>query len=157
MAFLARLINTSRLSASLLTRILLFSGLFTIIITSLQLYLDYKDEIQNTLKEWHRVLEPKGKLKISVPDLDILCQLFLLKEELNTADKFRLMRMIFGGHLDEYDYHYTGLNGEFLHSYLHYAGFINIKKVKNFGLFDDDSNATFKGVPICLNVEAEKA
>jgi diguanylate cyclase (GGDEF)-like protein len=45
-AFLASLINTSRLSASLLTRILLFSGLFTIIITSLQLYLDYKGEIK---------------------------------------------------------------------------------------------------------------
>tara|TARA_R110001592_G_scaffold167693_1_gene403272 strand:+ start:198 stop:1454 length:1257 start_codon:yes stop_codon:yes gene_type:complete len=46
LAFLARLINTSRLSASLLTRILIFSGLFTLIITSFQLYLDYKDEIK---------------------------------------------------------------------------------------------------------------
>ncbi len=46
MAFLAQLINTNNLSASLLIRILLFSGLFTIVITSLQLHLDYKDEIK---------------------------------------------------------------------------------------------------------------
>jgi len=45
-AFLAQLINTNNLSASLLIRILLFSGLFTIVITSLQLHLDYKDEIK---------------------------------------------------------------------------------------------------------------
>jgi diguanylate cyclase (GGDEF)-like protein len=45
-AFLTQLINTNRLSASLLIRILLFSGLFTIVITSLQLHLDYKDEIK---------------------------------------------------------------------------------------------------------------
>jgi len=45
-AILARIINTNRLSTSLLIRILLFSGLFTIVITSLQLYLDYKDEIK---------------------------------------------------------------------------------------------------------------
>jgi len=120
-------------------------------------HLDYKDEIQNTLKEWFRVLEPKGKLLISVPDMDILCQLFLLKDEINTEDKFRLMRMMFGGHLDKYDYHYVGLNGEFLHSYLHYAGFTNIKKVKEFDLFSDDSKSTFKGIPISLNVVAEKA
>jgi diguanylate cyclase (GGDEF)-like protein len=44
-AFLAQLLNTNRLSASLLIRILLFSSLFTIVITSLQLHLDYKDEI----------------------------------------------------------------------------------------------------------------
>tara|TARA_B110000091_G_C13820394_1_gene480434 strand:- start:75 stop:530 length:456 start_codon:yes stop_codon:yes gene_type:complete len=60
-AFLARIINTNRLSSSLLIRILLFSGLFTIGITSLQLYLDYKDEIKQL--EYKLVNIQKNHLK----------------------------------------------------------------------------------------------
>jgi diguanylate cyclase (GGDEF)-like protein len=45
-AFLSRLINTSRLSRVLLIRILLFSGLFTVIITAVQLSLNYQKETE---------------------------------------------------------------------------------------------------------------
>ncbi|WP_259367873.1 hypothetical protein [Colwellia sp. MB02u-14] len=46
MAFLSKLINTSRLSRVLLIRILLFSGLFTVIITAAQLSLNYQKETE---------------------------------------------------------------------------------------------------------------
>jgi diguanylate cyclase (GGDEF)-like protein len=45
-AFLSKLINTSRLSRVLLIRILLFSGLFTVIITAVQLSLNYQKETE---------------------------------------------------------------------------------------------------------------
>jgi len=64
--------------------------------------------------------------------------------------------MIFGGHMDKYDYHIVGLNQEFLTNFLRNSGYVNIKKVKNFGLFDDTSSMIFKEVPISLNMIAEK-
>ena len=66
------------------------------------------------------------------------------------------MRMIFGGHVDEYDYHAVGLNQDFLASFLHSAGYVNIRRVQNFGLFQDTSSMVFKGVAISLNMMAEK-
>jgi len=66
------------------------------------------------------------------------------------------MRMIFGGHIDKYDYHVVGLNEEFLTGFLSASGFINVKRVREFGLFDDSSSSLFKGVAISLNMIAEK-
>ena len=37
------------------------------------------------------------------------------------------------------DYHLVGLNEAFLRNYMHYAGFVNPRRVKEFG-FDDTSN-----------------
>lgn len=119
-------------------------------------HLDYKDELINALKDWNRVLKPGGKVFISVPDLDVLAELILKRTELDVRDRFFVMRMIFGGHVDEYDYHLVGLNEEFLTLFLAESGYVNIKRVKEFGLFEDTSSMIFKGVPISLNLSAEK-
>jgi predicted SAM-dependent methyltransferase len=119
-------------------------------------HFDYKDELALTLKEWWRVLIPGGKLYVSVPDLDTLAVLSLQKDRLNIDERFFVMRMIFGGHVDKYDYHVVGLNQDFLTSYLKIAGYINILRVKEFGLFNDTSNMQYKGVAISLNMTAEK-
>jgi len=119
-------------------------------------HFDYQEELTDTLREWNRVLKPGGRVYISVPDLDVLAKLFLLKNKLSIDERFFVMRMIFGGHVDRYDYHIVGLNEEFLTAFLHNSGYVNIKKVKNFGLFQDTSSMTFKGVPISLNMIAEK-
>lgn len=119
-------------------------------------HLDYAGELNNTLREWNRVLVPGGKIFISVPDLDILAGLFIEKNKLTVDERFFVMRMIFGGHVDKYDYHVAGLNAEFLAGYLQATGFVNITRVKQFGLFDDDSAMLFKGVAISLNMTAEK-
>jgi predicted SAM-dependent methyltransferase len=66
------------------------------------------------------------------------------------------MRMMFGGQMDEHDFHKVGLTEEFAMIYLRQAGFRNAKRVGNFGLFDDTSSMEFMGVPISLNVEATK-
>lgn len=119
-------------------------------------HLDYNGEIQNTLREWHRVLAPGGRIFISVPDLDILAGLMLEKGKYSLEERFKVMRMIFGGHIDSYDYHVVGLNEEFLASYLLQAGFKNLKRVPEFGLFRDTSSSAFHGIPISLNFVAEK-
>ncbi len=121
-------------------------------------HLDYKDELLATLKEWNWVLEPGGKLYISVPDMDTLAKLFIEKDKLSGDERFSVMRMIFGGHVDKYDYHVVGLNDEFLAGYLNAAGFetLGIVKEGGFGLFEDSSSMCFKGVFISLNMIAEK-
>lgn len=119
-------------------------------------HLDYIGELPNTFKEWNRVLVPGGKIFISVPDLDVLAALILDKNKLAIDERFFVMRMIFGGHVDKYDYHVTGLNAEFLTGFLKAAGFINIRRVQEFGLFSDTSSMLFKGTAISLNMIAEK-
>jgi predicted SAM-dependent methyltransferase len=134
------------------------TGTFTDVYASHVLeHFDYKDELPATLNEWHRVLVLGGTLHVSVPDLDILARLFCERQHLTGQDRYMVMRMIFGGHVDRYDYHLVGLNQEFLVQYLSNAGFTNMCRVEEFGLFDDTSTATLRGVPISLNMTAVKA
>lgn len=108
-----------------------------------------------TLKGIHRILQSGGKLYISVPDLGVLCNLFL-QPRLDPAQRFHVMRMMFGGQTDDFDLHKIGLNAEFLADYLYQAGFYSMEQVENFGLFDDTSSYVSYGVPISLNVIAIK-
>ncbi len=119
-------------------------------------HFDYRDELLAAFTEWHRTLAPLGLLYVSVPDLDVLAGLFAARDRLTPEERFHVMRMIFGGHTDAHDYHSVGLNGEFLRSYLVAAGFKEMKKVDEFGIFNDSSSLRFKGSLISLNVIARK-
>jgi predicted SAM-dependent methyltransferase len=96
-------------------------------------------------------------LHVSVPDLDILARLFLDRQQLSIEDRFMVMRMIFGGHVDQYDYHVVGLNEEFLLRFLYAAGFSKAVRVPEFGICEDTSTVKLKGTPISLNMTAPKA
>jgi len=119
-------------------------------------HFDYSNELGDVLTEWYRVLKPGGRLYISVPDLDVLAQLFLQRDKLDINQRFHVMRMMFGGQIDEYDYHKVGLNFSFLAHYLQDAGFTGIRQVDEFGIFDDSSSYKPYDVLISLNVHAEK-
>jgi len=119
-------------------------------------HFDYMNDLSTALREWRRVLMPGGRLYLSVPDLDVLARMFIDREHLNADERFFVMRIIFGGHVDDYDYHMTGLNEEFLTAYLVGAGFANLQRVGEFGLFKDSSAMRYKGVAISLNMVAER-
>lgn len=119
-------------------------------------HFDYKDALAKTLREWWRVLGPGGKLYVSVPDLVTLASLLVVKDQFSLDERFQIMRILFGGHVDQHDYHQVGLDADFLAVFLGEAGFVNLTRVPAFGLFDDTSSMLFKGIPISLNVIAEK-
>jgi predicted SAM-dependent methyltransferase len=81
-----------------------------------------------TLKGLHRILKTSGRVYISVPDLDVLSHA-IINPELSPQIKFQVMRMMFGGQMDDLDYHYFGWNQLFLSCFLSQAGF---KKIESF-------------------------
>ena len=120
-------------------------------------HFDYNGPLQKTLKEWHRVLKPNGKLYLSVPDMDVLCRLFTMREKFTVQERFHLIRIMFGGHTDQYDYHYVGFCSDVLNSFLAEAGFQKGQKVRYFGIFEDASTLCIGDIPISLNVIAFKS
>jgi predicted SAM-dependent methyltransferase len=118
-------------------------------------HLGYNGEIQKTLSGFYRVLEPGGRIRVSVPDLETLCRIFL-HPSLDAAGRFHVMRMMFGGRTTEYDVHYSGLTMEFLGNFLNDAGFKRIMRVEEFGLFNDISKLRLGDTLISLNIEAYK-
>lgn len=132
-------------------------GTFTEIYASHVLeHFDYQEEIFSVLKEWYRVLRPGGILYISVPDLERLCRLYLAPG-LRPDERFEIMRMMFGGHMDAYDYHKVGIEEHYLAYCLRTAGFVTPTRVESFGLFQDGSEFVAFGTRISLNVIAGRA
>lgn len=113
------------------------------------------NELSNTLREWHRVLEPDGKLYISVPDLKILCWLYL-NPNLVPLERHYVMRIIFGGHTNEFDVHRVGFDVDTLAMYLEEAGFREYEVVSHFDFFNDSSQIKICDTLISLNVIATK-
>ncbi|NET03596.1 MAG: methyltransferase domain-containing protein [Symploca sp. SIO2B6] len=114
------------------------------------------NELINTLKEWHRVLVPGGKLLVSVPDLKTLCWLYL-NPNLMPLERHHLMRIIFGGQTNIYDVHKVGFDFEILVLYLEESGFHEYEQFSEFNLFNDCSSLRVLDTLISLNVIAKKA
>lgn len=119
-------------------------------------HLSYMHELVPALQEAFRVLKRGGLLRVGVPDLEVLCRLFL-EPKLTFKEKNEAMRMIMGGQMDEFDYHKGGLWFELLDRILRDVGFANVQRVASFGLFQDTSEAVCAGRRISLNVVAYKA
>lgn len=113
-------------------------------------------DVLPVLESFYRLLLPGGRLSLSVPDLDTLAWLFV-NPQYSKATKFEVMRRVFGGQLDAFDFHQTGFNFEFLCDYLRDAGFEKIDHVESLRVFDDASEeASFNEIPVSLNLIATK-
>ena len=80
-----------------------------------------------------------------------------VRDDLDSSERFFVMRMMFGGQTDRHDYHRVGLDFRTTEHYLRLAGFCRVRRKlgdRGFGLFEDGSTMKFKGVPISVNVVA---
>ena len=118
-------------------------------------HLGYVERLPRALAEFHRVLKKGGSARISVPDLDVLCRLFI-DPRMGVLERILIMRMAFGGQTDPHDFHYVGLAFDILCNLLGTAGFANVERTGDFGLFNDTSLTEIAGTRISLNVIAYK-
>jgi len=100
-----------------------------------------RDEVRPALREWRRVLEPNGVIKIAVPDFDQI-----MKRKSDPLFECYL----FGGQSDENDCHYTMWDRDKLSSYLYEAGF---RDVQPWVL---DTNEDTANLDVSLNLMARK-
>jgi predicted SAM-dependent methyltransferase len=113
------------------------------------------NELLKSLSEWYRVLQPGGKLMVSVPNLQVLCWLYL-NPTLDPMQRIHIMRIMFGGHMNEYDVHRVGFDPETLALYLQEVGFVDCFTVDEFGLFNDCSSMRLLDTLISVNMTATK-
>lgn len=118
-------------------------------------HFEYQFQLKMVLAEWFRSLAPGGILYISVPNLDLFAELWN-GQGTTDSERFFIMQMIFGGHTDAFDYHFSGFNEAILSKYLKECGFVEIQRVPQFGIFNDTSIMKFKGMPVSLNITARK-
>ncbi len=118
-------------------------------------HLGYGEDLASSLGHIHRILKPDGRLRVSVPDLDVLFRLYLNPDS-DQSTRWQIMRIVYGGQVDKYDYHKLGFSWDSLSWYLRQIGFRNIRRVQEFGIFDDTSSLRIGGQLISLSVEARK-
>jgi predicted SAM-dependent methyltransferase len=116
-------------------------------------HLSYFDELPRTLYEAARVMRPGGLLRVAVPDLEALAGL-VTRPGMDFLGQFHVMRTIYGGQSDPWDYHKCGFTLEILRTLLACYRFGGVQRVGSFGLFQDCSELSLWGRPISLNVTA---
>ena len=104
------------------------------------------------LKEWHRVLKPKGKLWLSVPDFDASIRLYLKNGLLEWVQY-----LIWGDQLHPLNYHYINFTYATAAKCLYDAGFPDSKRISHLPYGVQDASEHIDNhyhKPISLNIEA---
>ena len=114
-----------------------------------------KDETQDVINEWVRVLKPGGIIRLSVPSIEQLIKIYQ-----KTNDLESIIGPLMGGQTYDFNFHYNAFNTKSLTAYLESAGCEavhpwNYKRTSHSAYFDF-SQATTCEIPISLNLEARK-
>jgi len=105
-----------------------------------------------TLREWHRVLKPGGKLQLQVPDLEWACIHWLSHQTTGWN-----IDVIYGTQTHEGQYHKTGFSMQILGQYFAVAGGFNVLKAEYFGdSLEDAVHGITDVTQRCINIEAVK-
>lgn len=108
----------------------------------------------DVLKEWNRVLKPKGRIYISVPDFDEAVRIY---QKAGLTDWLRYH--LWGDQKHPLNYHYNCFTFASLARDLYHAGFSDVKRCPKwpFKVSDGSQNVNnMDGKLISLNVEAVK-
>lgn len=118
-------------------------------------------KIDETLREWNRILKEGGTLRIAVSDFERVVTMYL-----EGLDLEELWGCIVGGHKDEHDRHGCIFDFATLRRYLEQHGFENIRRYNWRGFlppdYEDNSCAAIPkydldGYPMSLNVLCNKS
>ncbi len=117
---------------------------------------------ERVLKEWHRVLQPGGILRLAVPDFEVCARLYLEGK----ATLPQIHGLILGGQTYLYNFHYAIYDFEAMREVLETGGFVDVRRfdwrTTEHAEVDDFSQAYLPhmdkehGTLISLNVEATK-
>lgn len=121
------------------------------------------DEIEPLLQLWGSLLQPGGKLRISVPDLDRIVRVYAdnwahFQQPGNTP----WIGLLYGGQTTPYDFHKTGFNACWLRFLLERNGFVDCQEYPHEPHFvpgTQDASLVKEpfGVFLSLNMVATKA
>jgi predicted SAM-dependent methyltransferase len=106
------------------------------------------------LKEWHRVLVPRGTLYVSVPDFDACVRLY---QKLGLVPWVRFL--IWGDQEHPLNYHYINFTFATLAEAVMNAGFSDIKRIEHLPFGNQDASEIVDNVehkPVSLNCVATK-
>jgi len=99
-----------------------------------------RNELENILSEWYRVLKVGGMLRIAVPDFESVCNLYK-----SGMDIEKFYGLVSGGQKNEYDFHYHIFDEKSLSSMMYKIGFSKVVRYdwKDFlpSDYDDYSKA----------------
>jgi len=86
-------------------------------------------QVPEILDRWFRVLMPGGEIRISVPDIDRIVRIYTKNwTHFQTDGNSPWIGLLYGGQLDEYDFHKTGFNFCWMNLLLRNAGFVDIRE-----------------------------
>lgn len=116
--------------------------------------------LTKVLREWFRVLRHDGILRLSVPDFDLLLNIY--KESGNDINC--IQKALLGGQEHKFNYHYSTFTARSLTVLLSKTGFRKIEHWEpgssHLTTFDDWSDKKFtingKAMPVSLNIEVVK-
>lgn len=115
-------------------------------------------QVPRVLAGLHRILSQGGALRISVPDLDRICRLYVEHIDWFAPPHTPWLGVLYGGQVNDYDFHKGGFNFRYLEGLLRASGFASVTEVpptEEFGIRDGSfSNRPFG--PVSLTVTATK-